>query len=216
MKTKRQGSKMKRVLFQGDSITDACRLRNEADGFNMGYGYAMIAAANLGSEYPGEFEFFNKANGGNKITDLYARMKRDIFALKPDYMSLMIGVNDVWHEKNNDGTTAERFEQIYRCIIEDTLNELPDIKIMLMTPFHNCITEKIFDNFNEEVSVRANIVKKLADEYGLALMDTQAVIDEIQKIAPMEFWAADGVHPTIFGHKKIADKWLETFKTICE
>ncbi len=208
---------MKRVLFQGDSITDADRLRDaERDGKNLGYGYAMMAAADLGCEYPGELEFFNKGIGGNKITDLYARMKRDIFAIKPDYMSLMIGVNGVWHRESNDGITPKRFEQLYRCIIEDVKEELPNIKIMLMAPYYDGVTDTFAPDFNEQIAIRAEIAKNLAEEYGLAFMDTQKVIDEIQTVAPIDYWTADGVHPTIFGHRKLADEWVRVFKTIYE
>ncbi len=207
---------MKRILFQGDSITDAGRLRSEEeDGINLGFGYPSYAAAMLGCEFPGEFEFFNKGISGNKITDIYARMKRDIISLKPDYLSIMIGVNDVWHKSfGEDDVCIERFEQLYRFLIEDVKKELPNIKIMLICPFCDSITKGFFDGFNDEILKRAALVKKLAEEYSLAFMDSQRVIDDAQKVFPIEYWTADGVHPTIFGHKMLADEWVKVFKTI--
>ena len=86
---------MKTILFQGDSITD-CGRGNSISGF--GDGYAMLVTAQLGLDCPGEYTFYNKGIGGNRIVDVYARIKEDIINLKPDYMSLLIGVNDVWHE----------------------------------------------------------------------------------------------------------------------
>lgn len=204
---------MQRILFLGDSITDAGRIRTlEDDGTHLGYGYAAQVAASLGCEFPGQFEFFNKGISGNKITDIYARMGRDVTALKPDYMSFMIGVNDVWHMNKGDGVRIDRFEKIYRMFIEDVLEALPNLKIMLMTPFCDSVTDEIFDGFNDEVFKRAAVIKEVADEYGFAFMNTQAIIDDIQKKAPLDYWTADGVHPTIFGHKMIADEWIRVFK----
>ncbi len=203
---------MIKVLFQGDSITDASRWRENVK--HLGCGYALMAAAEIGMAYPNKFEFRNEGIGGNKITDLYARMKRDIIQHKPDYMSLMIGVNDVWHKTldGGDDTSDERFEQLYHMLIDDVLEALPDIKIMIMTPYCDSVTDGFFEGFNDAVCRKAQIAKRIADEYGFAFLDTQAVIDRIQKLAPLEYWTEDGVHPTVFGHKAIADEWVKTFK----
>ncbi|MBQ9920892.1 MAG: lysophospholipase, partial [Clostridia bacterium] len=85
-----------RILFQGDSITDAGRARD--NDINLGTGYPMLVKATLGFEEPGKYEFFNRGISGNRVVDLYARIKNDIINLKPDVMSILIGVNDVWHE----------------------------------------------------------------------------------------------------------------------
>ena len=99
---------MKIVLFQGDSITDAGRTKDDT---NMGRGYAALVTAALGYECPGEYEFINRGINGNRVTDLYARIKRDIINLRPDVMSILIGVNDVWHEYDfggGNGVDAEK------------------------------------------------------------------------------------------------------------
>ena len=93
---------MKRVLFQGDSITDMMRSR-ENDKF-LGIGYPVLVSAELGLDYPGEYEFLNRGVSGNRIVDLYARIKSDIINLKPDVISFLIGINDVWHELDRDTT----------------------------------------------------------------------------------------------------------------
>ena len=100
------------ILFQGDSITDCGRDRNVSE--SIGTGYPRLTAAKLGFENPGEYTFYNRGISGNRIVDLYARIKLDIINLKPDYMSILIGVNDVWHEvMRKNGVDTKKFEKIY-------------------------------------------------------------------------------------------------------
>ena len=109
---------MKTILFQGDSITDCGRNREQLEG--TGTGYPLLVKAQLGFENPGEYTFINKGISGNRIVDLYARIKADIINLKPDYISFLIGVNDVWHEfGGRNGVAAEKFEKIYTMLIEE-------------------------------------------------------------------------------------------------
>ena len=125
---------MKTILFQGDSITDCGR--SKQGGIRMGEGYAMLVKTHLAFENPNEYEFYNRGISGNRIVDVYARIKSDIINLKPDYMSLLIGVNDVWHELGgkNNGVSAEKFEIIYDMMISEIMEALPNIKIMIMEP----------------------------------------------------------------------------------
>ena len=103
----------KRILFQGDSITDCGRARDSF--YDLGNGYANLVKASLGTDHPAEYEFINRGVGGNRIVDLYARIKADFINLKPDYASIYIGVNDAWHEiSSRNGVDTEKFEKIYR------------------------------------------------------------------------------------------------------
>ncbi len=106
-----------RILFQGDSITDAGRSRT--DDVPVGVGYPLLVKAALGFENPGKYEFFNRGISGDRIVDVYARIKSDIINLKPDVMSILIGVNDVWHEltENPNGVDADKFYRIYSMLI---------------------------------------------------------------------------------------------------
>ena len=123
---------MKTILFQGDSITDCGWDRK--DPLSLGIGYARLVAAELGFENPSEYTFYNRGISGNRIVDVYARMKADITNLKPDYMSILIGVNDVWHEiAHQNGVAAEKFEKIYDMLIAEILEVLPNIKIMIIS-----------------------------------------------------------------------------------
>ena len=109
---------MKLILFQGDSITDAGR--NKELPHAMGVGYANMVAGELGLSKPYEYMFRNRGISGNRVVDLFARMKKDMINLKPDVMSILIGVNDVWHEyTRQNGVEADRFERIYGMMIED-------------------------------------------------------------------------------------------------
>ena len=208
---------MKKVLFLGDSITDALRDYSEDAHDYLGQGYALMAAGKLAYEHPGEYEFTNKGISGNRVVDLYARIKKDCWNLKPDYISILLGVNDVWHEKEvQNGVDAERFENIYRILLKETMERLPECKIMLMEPFsqpgYTIGNDPYYDDFRLEVEKRAKSVQKLAEEFGLVFVPLQAELDEMSLKTSYELWAKDGVHPTVAGHALLAKRWLEGFE----
>ena len=125
---------MKTILFQGDSITDCGRKRE--DPADLAKGYPRLVAADIGFDNPGEYTFYNRGISGNRIVDLYARMKIDLINLNPDYMSILIGVNDTWHEINKqNGVDTAKYERVYSMLIEEVKEALPDIKIMILEPF---------------------------------------------------------------------------------
>ena len=205
-----------RILFQGDSITDASRQRNVST--NMGLGYAMLTKASLAFDEPGKYEFFNRGISGNRIVDLYARIKADILYLKPDVMSILIGVNDVWHdfEPAPNGVDADKFYRIYDMLIEEVLAELPDIKIIIMEPFalKNPALEAHWDTFRYELEKRAAMARKIAKKYGFPFIELQKDFDELSKDTGTEYWLYDGVHPSVVGHEFIKRKWIATFKAL--
>ena len=122
------------ILFQGDSITDAGRGRENFEV--MGTGYPHLIKAYLNAREPQAYTFSNRGISGNRIVDLYARIKADIINLRPDFMSILIGVNDVWHEfSGKNGVSAEKYEKIYSMLIEEVKAELPDLRIVIMEPF---------------------------------------------------------------------------------
>jgi len=211
---------MKRFLFQGDSITDCSRIRETENGrdiFNKGHGYATVTSALLGSEYAGELEFINRGIAGNRIVDVYARIKADIINLKPDYMSILIGINDVWHEiRRENGVSAEKFEKIYTMLIEEVFEVLPDLKIFILSPFvlNYTATEEHFDTFRKECDLRIEAAKRVADKFSLPFINLQDVFDEGLKKAPAEYWVWDGVHPQAPGHGLIANALIEEFKKV--
>ena len=205
-----------RILFQGDSITDAGRSRE--DNSNLGRGYPLLVEAELGFSEPAKYEFFNRGISGNRIVDLYARIKADIINLKPDVMSVLIGVNDVWHElsDNPNGVSADKFFKIYCMLIEEVKEALPDIKIMILEPFvlKACATEGRWQEFDTEVRARAVMARRVAEKFGLPFIPLQEGFDALCKSAPENYWLGDGVHPTPKGHAFIKEQWLASFKAL--
>ena len=205
---------MKRILFQGDSITDAGRNRDVF--FDQGKGYPNLVSAYLGFENPGEYEFVNRGISGNRIVDLYARMKIDLINLKPDIMSILIGVNDIWHEVSREnGVAPDKFKKIYSMLIEEVKEALPDIKIMLLEPFvlEGPATAENMDKF-VDVKKMAQATKEIAEKYNLVFVPLQEKFDEAAKLAPTTSWLEDGVHPTPMGHELIKREWLKAFNKL--
>ena len=206
---------MKTFLFQGDSITDAERKREDIN--NLGYGYPNVVASKYSSENINEYHFINKGISGNRIVDLYARIKCDVINLKPDYMSILIGINDVWHEiSSQNGVDNEKFKKVLSMLIEEVKDVLPDIKIIMLEPFvlKGPATEDNWQEFRSETELRAKSVKEVAEKYNLSFVPLQEQFDELAKKAEPTYWLSDGVHPTTAGHGVIAKELSKTFEEI--
>lgn len=211
----------KRILFQGDSITDCGR--NRENLYCVGNGYPLLIKGVLGHDCPGEYEFINKGISGNRIVDLYARIKSDFINLKPDYASIYIGVNDTWHEiGSQNGVDTEKFEKIYTMMLDEIYAACPDIKLIIIAPYvlegpATCNTEENPDRltrFRTDVAEKAAVAKKIADKYGLPCIELQKAFDSACEKAEPTYWAFDGVHPTPCGHEIIKKLWLETFESM--
>lgn len=203
-----------KILFQGDSITDAGRNADCGSQVSIGQGYALMISGELGAKYPGLYTFENRGISGDRIVDIYSRIKVDMWNLKPDLVSILIGVNDVWHEVDNrNGVDARRFENVYRMLIEDTLQALPNGKLMLMEPFvlKGSETVQHWEAFHTGVAERAEIVHRLAREYSLFFVPLQRKLDNACLNYDPSYWLPDGVHPSPAGHRLIADAWLDVF-----
>lgn len=200
-----------KVLFQGDSITDVGRDRN--NDRHPGAGYPTLTAARISYEYPGEYEFVNRGISGNRVVDLYARWRADAVNLRPDIISILIGVNDVWHDLDGhlNGVEADRFEQVYGMLVEYTKRQLPDTKLIVIEPFvlKTEMTGANWDYFSKEVPLRAAAAKRVAEKYGLDFIPMQEELDRLCEKAPAECWLVDGVHPNFAGHELIARKLAE-------
>ncbi len=210
---------MKTILFQGDSITDCGRDRENISSF--GTGYANLLISHLSAKHPCELNFYNKGISGNRIVDIYARAKCDIWHLKPDFISLLIGVNDVWHEfaEVPNGVELDRFKDMYKMLIEHTQQKVKGVKFLLMEPFCLPGTATIlrgYDKFSHEVLLRANAVKEIAEEYKLPFLKLQYVLNSACDKAPAEYWLHDGVHPSSAGHALIANCWEKEFSDILD
>ena len=212
---------MKTILFQGDSITDANRSRTS--NAVLGSGYAALVAAELGLDFPGEYKFVNKGIGGNRSIEIYARNVMDIFYIKPDYMSLLVGVNDIWHGLDlNNGTGIKRFEKVYDMLLDEIEEELPNCKVMIMEPFilkgsatDNTENDPMrWEKFSSGVYEVAAITKKLAEKHNLKFISLQDKFNKACEKAPADYWLSDGVHPTAKGHELIKREWIKAFNEI--
>lgn len=198
------------IVFQGDSITDAGRSRDPQEpNAGLGGGYAALAAARLLADHPKQgLQIHNRGISGNRVVDLYARWKVDTLNLRPDILSILIGVNDSWHGFNhNNGVEVDRYAQFYRMLLEWTLKELPKVKIVLIDPFVLPIGA-VSPEWLPEIEARGQAVQRLAADFGLTRISAQAIFDEAAEKAPLEYWLRDGVHPTLAGHQLLCDAWI--------
>ena len=204
---------MKTFVFQGDSITDAGR--NRDNDTYRGNGYPTLVAADLGYQYPGEIAFLNRGVSGDRVVDVNARIRRDLINLRPDYLSILIGINDVWHElSSRNGVNNTKFYKTYCDIIEETLAMCPGVKIFILEPFvlKGPATEGDWGVFDRETRMRAASAKKVAEKYGLTFVPLQDTFDAMSEKAPTTYWLHDGVHPTAMGHRVIANALEEAFQ----
>lgn len=203
---------MKTVVFQGDSITDFNRSRDNSwsESGDLGFGYANLAVSRWRFDNPGkEVKFVNTGISGNRVTDLYARWKADTLNYNPSVISILIGVNDVWHEfSHQNGVETPRFKQIYELMLKWTKEVLPEVKLVLMEPFA-LSSSIVTPEFRANVEEHAAAVKEVAAEFGAIFVPLQAKFDAGVKLAPESFWLYDGVHPAPAGHQLIAEEWLK-------
>jgi lysophospholipase L1-like esterase len=202
------------ILFQGDSITDTQRDRDVTQANHshaLGIGYCNHVAAHLLRERPADnLRFYNRGVSGDRIVDLYARWRVDAINLKPDVISILVGVNDTWHAfKAQNGVEPERYAMVYRMLLDYTRQQLPDVQFVLCEPFVLQCGE-VTEAWIGEMSQRQQIVRRLADEFGAGFVPFQSALNEVLKFAPPDYWLADGVHPTIAGHRILAECWVET------
>jgi lysophospholipase L1-like esterase len=201
------------ILFQGDSITDAGRKRHvltpNSDA-GLGRGYAWLAAAQLLIDLPdANLKIFNRGNSGNKVYQLAERWQTDCLDLKPEVLSILIGVNDFWHTLDGSyKATVEKYESDYHALIKRTKAALPNVKLVICEPFSlkaGTVNDKWFPGFD---SYRA-AAKRVTDDSGAVFVPFQTMFDAASKIALPALWAADGVHPTSDGAAIMAHCWLK-------
>ncbi|MGC6486409.1 MAG: SGNH/GDSL hydrolase family protein [Planctomycetota bacterium] len=203
------------VLFQGDSITDAGRSRNEKHAAvansarGLGRGYAAITAdALMVAAAPGAVQVFNRGVSGNKVFQLAARWDEDCLALEPDVLSVLIGVNDIWHTRNGkyDGT-PEVYERDYDALLARTRAAMPGVSLVVCEPFVlpcGSVDETWFPEFDEYRAAS----RRVADKHGARFVPFHTMFAAALAQHPAEHWARDGVHPTRAGAALMAKEWL--------
>jgi lysophospholipase L1-like esterase len=202
-------SKKARILFQGDSITDMARGRGTDPNHILGHSYVFLIAAKFGAAFPErELDLVNRGIGGNTVLDLEKRWQKDTLDLKPDLLSILIGVND------NKAVPVEQYEKVYDKLIADAKAANPKLKLVLGEPFGlpTGARKETWESWNDGLIKRCAVVAKLAKSHGAALVKYQAAFNEAAKRAPADYWIWDGVHPTYRGHQIMADEWVKTVR----
>ena len=207
----------KTIVFQGDSITDMARGRNSWDKNHLyGHSYVFLIASKLGFERPeSKTVFYNRGNSGDRCTDVQARWREDALDLKPDIISLFVGINDIIMDvENGNGVSSEDYEKTLCRIIETTKKELPDTRFILCEPifFISPAKKEYREEFAERVPQQQRAVRRIAEKYGCVFVPLQDDFNRMYTSYPElgeEYWIWDGIHPTAAGHQLIARKWLK-------
>ena len=194
------------IIFIGDSLTDCRRDKDVPD--TLGMGYASMVAGRLGADYPElNLRFINRGIDGDRTCDLLVRWDTDSIGLKPDWVSILVGVNNTWRRyDSNDPTADSVFEAEYRELLK-RLSDETDAQLVLCSPFlvH---TEPTIAAMREDLDPKIKIIKKLATEFNAVWVDFDAVfIAALSRHIP-DCWAPDGVHPSVAGHALMADAWI--------
>lgn len=209
------------LLFQGDSITDAGRSREEQAPNHMpslGSGYVSLAAGRVLRQYPGHsWQCYNRGISGNKVFQLANRWEMDCLDLAPDVLSILIGVNDFWHtlDGSYDGT-VERYERDYRTLLDRTQEALPEVTLILGEPFALRGGKSVNDQWYPKFNEYRKAAKRISEDFETAWIPYQSIFDEAQDRAPASYWAPDGVHPSLAGSTLMAQAWMEAFHSIVE
>jgi len=202
------------VLFQGDSITDAGRDKqnehaNSARSFGGGYAY-LAAAWMLEAFAEKELTIYNRGISGDKVYQLDERWEKDCLSLKPNVLSILIGVNDYWHfrEGRYEGT-PEIYEKDFRALLKRTREQYPDIKLVICQPYILTDTRAVDESWVEPFSPYQEISQKLCLEFGATWVPFQEAFIGATERAPATHWTGDGVHPSMAGAQLMANTWLE-------
>ncbi|MHB9134617.1 MAG: SGNH/GDSL hydrolase family protein [Armatimonadota bacterium] len=195
-----------RVIFQGDSITDAGRSRE--DDTQLGFGYANFVSAWLSARYPSRsLTFLNRGISGNRVYDLETRWTDDCIALQPDWVSILIGINDTWrHYDSGVPSPVADFEASYRRML-DRLKAETHAQIMLLEPFV-LPTPADRVGWREDLDPRIDSIRRIARDYGTLYVPLDGLFAAASTRRTPAFWASDGVHPTQSGHALITQAWI--------
>lgn len=201
-----------RVLFQGDSVTDA--KRDRSDPHQLGNGYPRFAAQMLYSQYPRvDWEFLNQGISGNRTIDLCQRWQTDCLDYQPDVLSILVGVNDTLRRfDSNDPTAPAVLEQNYRFLLEK-VKANTNAKIIMMEPFV-LMTAASREEWHADLDPKIAVIRKLAREYADVYIPLDGLFAALSVVREPKWWAADGVHPTEEGAFFIAQEYVKAIKEV--
>jgi lysophospholipase L1-like esterase len=202
------------ILFQGDSITDWGRdhANNDPNSHGMlGSGYALLAAAQMLEKYPEKnLKIYNRGVSGNKVFQLIDRWDADTLAIKPNVLSIHIGVNDYWHTITNGYSgTIDTYIADYHKLLDKTKKALPDVKLIICEPFAVKGVKAVDNSWYPTFDLFRKAASNIANEYKAAFIPWQAITDKALESAPASYWSLDGVHPSVAGAALMAHAWTE-------
>lgn len=202
-----------RILFQGDSITDAGR--DKRNYHDMGSGYPKYASELISAKYPElDIEFINFGISGNRTSQLFDRLYSDAIAFRPDVISILIGINDVWHRYGQERilTTDEQISTNYRAIL-DRIKKETDAKIIMLSPY--ILDSDGVDYMRQDLTSVLKIVRSLAEEYADVYIPLDEHFAAALKTQPEpRYYSADGVHPNENGSKFIGELYASAIEPL--
>ncbi|MBM0230661.1 SGNH/GDSL hydrolase family protein [Micromonospora sp. STR1_7] len=201
-----------RVVFIGDSITD-CGRRDAAAPY--GAGYVSLVRALVDARHPElELEWVNRGVSGDTVRDLAARWADDAITERPDWLSVLIGINDMWRrygDRPNEAVGIDEYERTLRDLLRRAV-DATGCRLILGDPF--LIEADRRDPQRADTDRYADVVAALAVEFDAVHVPTQAAFDRVLAVSPGQRWADDRVHPHLPGHAVIADAYLTALGAI--
>ena len=187
------------TVFIGDSVTDCGRLN--LPPYGDGYVRDIVNSGKLTGT------IINVGTSGHRLVDLQERWDRDVLAHNPTRVSIAIGINDTWRRyDDNDPTTVEDFEANYRDVLDRTL-EIGPVELVLCEPFLLHVQPEMA-GWREDLNPKIDVVHRLAAEYGARLVPFDQHLNALTDDLPMEAIADDGIHPSVVGHREMAELWM--------
>jgi lysophospholipase L1-like esterase len=199
------------IVFIGDSITDAGRL--DAAYRPFGYGYVHFVAYRLLAKYPEyNLNIINTGISGDTIRDLDYRWEKDCLNHKPDILSVLIGINDVFRQytdRLNEAVLLDEYQLTYKRLLS-LVKEKNKCQLILIEPFMFC-DDKANPAYRA-LQQYIHAVRALAEEFDAVLVPLQELINKKIRKVPPEKFSDDMVHPYVWAHAWIAQQWLEATK----
>lgn len=205
------------ILFQGDSITDAGRKRDQLQPNNtqgFGNGYALMAAATLLNRYADkDIQVYNRGISGNRVPDLIKRWDTDALQLRPTILSILIGVNDFWRTIDRGAqNTPQQYKQQYQQLLDTTFEQLPNVKLIIGEPFGVPGVKHVTDAWYPNFIGYQEAAKEVAKEYNAIFLPYQSIFDKALARGAGGYWTTDGVHTSLAGANLMAESWLNLIK----
>ncbi|WP_183564335.1 SGNH/GDSL hydrolase family protein [Mucilaginibacter sp. SP1R1] len=202
------------ILFQGDSITDWGRDHSKTEPNTtsaLGSGYTLITASKLLLDHADkDLKIYNKGISGNKVYQLADRWDTDCLALKPNILSIHIGVNDFWHTLTGGYKgTIETYVEDYKKLLTRTKQALPDVKLVICEPFASKGVKAVDEKWYPAFAQYSKAARDIAHEFGAVFVPYQAAFDKAIETVPAAYWSIDGVHPSVAGEALMAQTWLK-------